>query len=133
MMKIMLTSLATILLVAPLGCGQGSRYPGSELAPDESAAIGRLAYTRLAREQACARPEARGEPKDIESRMTLLRSATEAEIKPSWCKSNIHPQPLAECISKIERWPCDANLAKVTVIDSCNLEPLCGVPPEGTL
>lgn len=133
MTKTVLTSLLPILLIAHLGCGEGSRYPGSELAPDESAAIGRVAYTRLAREQACARPDVGGAPKDVESRMTVLRSATEAEIKPSGCKSNIHPQPLAACISEIARWPCAVDLVKVTVIDSCKLEPLCGVPPEGTL
>jgi len=133
MMTRVLTSLATILLVAPLGCGQDSRYPGSELAPDESAAIRQIAYSRLAREQACTPQKARGEPTNIDTRMKVLWRATEAEIKPSWCKSSIHPQHLAECISAIERWPCDVNLAKVTMIDSCKLEPLCGVPPEGTL
>jgi hypothetical protein len=110
--------------MAVLGCGAGARYPGAGPAPDESAAIGRIAYTRLAHERACQRtaPE-----------LAKLRAATEAEIHPASCKSNVHPQQLDACVADIQRWPCDVTLQAVTVIEACKTEPLCGVPPEGTL
>lgn len=116
-----------------LGCGRDARYPGSELAPDESAAMGRIAFTRLTREQACRPRGTTGDGADVEGRMKVLRSATEAEIKPSWCKSNIHPRELDACVSQIQSWPCDVELRKVTLIEMCKVEPLCGVPTEGTL
>ncbi len=122
------------LAAALIGCSRDSRYPGSELAPDESAAIGRIAFTRLTREQACRPRGPTGEGLDVEGRMKVLRSATAAEIKPSWCKSNIHPRELDACVSQIQSWPCDVELRKVTLIETCRAEPLCGVPTtDGTL
>jgi hypothetical protein len=121
-----------IVAAALLGCGD-ARYPGSKLEPDESAAIGRIALTRLTREQACRPRGTTGDGSDVEGRMKVLRTATEAEIKPSWCKSNIHPRELDACVSQIQSWPCDVELRKVTLIETCKVEPLCGVPTEGTL
>lgn len=124
--------LVTIGITTGLfGCATGARNPGPDLDPDESAAMGRIAFTRLAREQACHAPSASGG--DVDGRLKLLRTATVAEIKPSWCKSNVHPRELDECVAQIQRWPCDVALMKVTAIESCKVEPLCGVPPEGTL
>jgi hypothetical protein len=120
-------------LAATLGCGHDSRYPGSELAPDESAAIGRIALSRLTHEQACRGRGTTGDGSDLEGRMKALRNSTEAEIKPAWCKSNIHPRELDACVSQIQSWPCDVDLKKVTLIETCKLDPLCGVPTEGTL
>ncbi|CAN5887058.1 hypothetical protein BH11MYX4_BH11MYX4_52990 [soil metagenome] len=119
---------------ALLGCARDSRYPGDGPAPDESAALGRIALTRLAHEQACRRPGGPGDGPDVDGRMKELRSATEAEIKPGWCKSNVHPQALDDCLSQIKSWPCDVELKNVTLIETCKVEPLCGVPAtEGTL
>ncbi|HSO38895.1 MAG TPA: DUF6184 family natural product biosynthesis lipoprotein [Labilithrix sp.] len=115
------------LALAGLGCGPDSRYPGSEPAPDEAAAIGRIAYTRLTHEQAC-RPSG-----DVDGRLRALRTATEAEIHPSACKSSVHPRQLDACVADIQRWPCDVALRTVTVIEACKTEPLCGVPAEDTL
>jgi hypothetical protein len=110
------------------GCGSDARYPGSGPAPDESAAIGRIAFTRLSHEQAC---HSAADPK---TRLEALRAATESEIQPSSCKSNVHPRQLDACVADIEHWPCDVALQKVTVIEACKAEPLCGVPTtEGTL
>lgn len=111
-----------------LGCGADARYPGSQPAPDESAAIGRIAFTRLSREQAC-RPAA-----DVDARLQALRAATEAEIRPTSCKSNVHPRELDACVAAIAHWPCDVALQSVTLIETCQAGPLCGVPTtEGTL
>ncbi|CAN5916452.1 hypothetical protein BH11MYX4_BH11MYX4_21910 [soil metagenome] len=119
-------------LMAGTGCGRDSRYPGSEPGagdePDESAAIGRIAFTRLTHEQACHRCG------DADGLLKALRTATEAEIRPSACKSNVHPRQLDACVADIQKWPCDVALQKVTVIETCKVEPLCGVPTtDGTL
>ena len=110
-----------------VGCGADARYPGSQPAPDELAAIGRIAFTRLSHEQACHPTN------DVEGRLSALRTATEAEIQPSACKSNVHPRQLDACVADIEHWPCDVALRNVTAIETCKAEPLCGVPTEGTL
>ena len=120
--------LAAAGILAAVGCGADARYPGSRPAPDDSAAIGRIAFTRLAREQAC-RPVA-----DVDARLSALRAATEAELEPASCKSNVHPRQLDACVAAIEHWPCDVALQRVTAIATCQAAPLCGVPTtEGTL
>ena len=65
-------AIAAAAAASTAGCGADARYPGSQPAPDESEAIGRIAFTRLSREQAC-RPGA-----DVDARLKALRAATEA-------------------------------------------------------
>lgn len=125
--------VVTGALVALCACGRGATGPqangGVELAPDESAAIAEITYARVARERSC---KVEGGA-SLDERMTFLRNATIAEINPSWCKSDVHPRELRECVAGIRRLPCNVELKSVTAIQSCNVTPLCGVPQEGTL
>lgn len=118
-----------------VGCARPAADPrandGVPLAPDESAAVGEIAYARMVREQACHRPTAGAA--DVDGRLAFLREATVAEIKPSWCKSNIHPRELQDCVERIRALRCGDELTNVTRIESCNATALCGVPAQGTM
>jgi hypothetical protein len=123
-----------LLAAAAVGCGRPASDPpsgGVDPGSEEAAAIGKIAYERVVREDACA-PRQGGAP-DLETRISAARSTTASEINPSWCKSNIHPRGLDACLAKIRALPCSVRLDHVTSIEPCNVEPLCGVPAEGTL
>ncbi|MDB4937743.1 MAG: hypothetical protein JWP87_4715 [Labilithrix sp.] len=132
-------SLTMCALLTLCACARAPGAPqangGVSLAPDEQAAMGEIAYARVAREQACGprMAVASDGASGLDARLTFLRNATVAEINPSWCKSNIHPRELEECVAKIKQVPCSVELKNVTTIASCNVKPLCGVPLEGTL
>jgi hypothetical protein len=129
-------SLGIGALCILFGCARPADAPrandGIPIAPDESAAIGDIAYARVVREQACHQLPAEGAG-DVGARLTFLRDSTVAEIKPAWCKSNIHPRELEDCVATIRELPCSAELKSVTSIESCRATALCGVPDQGTM
>jgi hypothetical protein len=132
-----LVTIAAVLGLAACARSVGAPQAngGVSLAPDESAAMGEIAFARAAREQACGPRMAEGASAgtSMDGRLAFLRTATVAEINPSWCKSNIHPHDLEKCVARIKQLPCNVELKNVTTIEPCNVKPLCGVPPEGTL
>jgi hypothetical protein len=132
-MRTLLALLGTFAVTAHVACAAGSRFPGTTLAPDEVAAMERIAFARLAHERSCTGRRVSGDATSTDTRLKELVDATEAEVKPSWCKSNVHPSDLAECVSEIQHWPCAVELGKVTAIEACNVDPLCGVPSGNTL
>lgn len=128
-------SVVSVVLMAA-GCQVGAARPGAGAGAEDEAAIGRLALARLEREEAChdrTTPAAKVGAVEAGRRLDAARARTEAELRPEWCKSNVHPARLDACVSGIAHWPCDRPLEKVTAIESCDVHSLCGVPVQGTM